>query len=50
MTNVIYTIREAAVPSMTDFNEGAIYDKVVEKRRGDKCVRRVKVNKRKVKG
>jgi hypothetical protein len=50
--HVTYMIRDAAAAlSITDFNEGAAQPKVVEKRRGDKCVRRrVKVNKRKVKG
>lgn len=49
--HVTYTIRDAAALSITVFNEGAAQAKVVEKRRGDKCVRRrVKVNKRKVKG
>ena len=46
--HVIYTIRGSEVLSITDFNEGAAQPKVVEKRRGDKCVKRsVKVNKRK---
>ena len=45
-----YIIRASVAGfSMTDLNEGAAHPKVVEKRRGNKCVRRrVKVSRRRV--